>query len=80
MIEDFGDGESIFQIAEFNRGVFFGDIALLQSISRIVSAYAKGPTRLLILKPKGFLLKIRRDPTFAFELLQQMSLRVCAAI
>ena len=31
---------------------------------------------MLILKPAGFLLKIRRDPTFAFEMLQQLSFRV----
>lgn len=103
-IEDFQDGEVIFeegdvcrdlyviqqgtvrilkktpqgemQIAEFNKGDFFGDISLLQSLPRYAGAFAKGPTRLLILQPAGFLLKIRRDPTFAFEMLQQMSLRV----
>lgn len=63
-------------IAEFTKGDFFGDMALLQSIPRYASAYAKGTTRLLVLKPAGFLLKIRRDPTFAFEMLQQMSLRI----
>jgi CRP/FNR family transcriptional regulator, cyclic AMP receptor protein len=63
-------------LAEFKKGDFFGDISLLQSIPRYASAYAKGDTRLLILKPGGFLMKIRRDPTFAFEMLQQLSLRV----
>lgn len=69
-------GGHVIEIAEFNKGDFFGDIALLQSIPRYASAYARGKTRLLILKPAGFLLKIRRDPTFAFEMLQQMSFRV----
>ena len=65
------------EIATFTKGDFFGDMALLQSIPRYAGAYASGSeTRLLILKPAGFLLKIRRDPTFAFEMLQQMSLRV----
>lgn len=64
------------ELATFNKGDFFGDMALLQSIPRYAAAHAAGPTRLLILKPAGFLLKIRRDPTFAFEMLQQMSLRV----
>jgi len=64
------------EIAQFQKGDFFGDMALLQSIPRYAGAYAKGPTKLLILKPAGFLLKIRRDPTFAFEMLQQMSMRV----
>ncbi len=63
-------------IAEFTKGDFFGDMALLQSLPRYASAYAKGTTRLLVLKPAGFLLKIRRDPTFAFEMLQQMSFRI----
>lgn len=64
------------EITSFTKGDFFGDMALLQSIPRYATARASGETRLLILKPAGFLLKIRRDPTFAFEMLQQMSLRV----
>ena len=64
------------ELARFRKGDFFGDMALLQSIPRYAGASACGDTRLLILKPGGFLLKIRRDPTFAFEMLQQLSLRV----
>ncbi|MFN8790817.1 MAG: Crp/Fnr family transcriptional regulator [Bdellovibrionales bacterium] len=64
------------EISQFSKGEFFGDISLLQSLPRYASAYAVGPTELLVLAPAGFLLKIRRDPTFAFEMLQQMSLRV----
>lgn len=63
-------------LVEFGRGDFFGDMALLQGIPRFASAYSKGKTKLLILQPGGFLLKIRRDPTFAFEMLQQLSSRV----
>jgi CRP-like cAMP-binding protein len=69
------DGNQI-ELAKFKKGDFFGDMALLQSIPRYASAHASGETRLLILKPGGFLLKIRRDPTFAFEMLQQLSLRI----
>lgn len=65
-----------FEMTVFKKGDFFGDMALLQSLPRYASAYAVGPTKLLILKPAGFLLKIRRDPTFAFEMLQQLSYRV----
>lgn len=68
--------DQIIELARFDKGDFFGDMALLQSIPRYAGAYASGETRLLILKPAGFLLKIRRDPTFAFEMMQQMSLRV----
>jgi CRP-like cAMP-binding protein len=63
-------------MVEFSRGDFFGDMALLQAIPRYASAYSKGKSRLLILQPGGFLLKIRRDPTFAFEMIQQLSARV----
>jgi CRP/FNR family cyclic AMP-dependent transcriptional regulator len=67
---------AMIEMATFKKGDFFGDMALLQSLPRYASAYAKGKTKLLILKPAGFLLKIRRDPTFAFEMLQQLSYRV----
>lgn len=63
-------------LAQLERGDFFGDMALLQGIPRFASAYSKGKTKILILHPGGFLLKIRRDPTFAFEMLQQLSARV----
>ncbi|MBC7395807.1 MAG: cyclic nucleotide-binding domain-containing protein [Bdellovibrionales bacterium] len=68
--------DSTIEMAVFNKGDFFGDMALLQSLPRYASAHAIGNTKLLILKPAGFLLKIRRDPTFAFEMLQQLSFRV----
>ncbi len=68
--------QGLVEMAIFRKGDFFGDMALLQSLPRYAAAHAQGSTRLLILKPGGFLLKIRRDPTFAFEMLQQMSHRV----
>jgi CRP/FNR family cyclic AMP-dependent transcriptional regulator len=69
-------GKLMMEMAQFKKGDFFGDMALLQSLPRYASAIAQGKTKLLILKPAGFLLKIRRDPTFAFEMLQQLSYRV----
>jgi CRP/FNR family cyclic AMP-dependent transcriptional regulator len=64
------------KLAVFGRGDFFGDMALLQGGHRFAGAKAKGKTKLLVLQPGGFLLKIRRDPTFAFEMLQALSLRI----
>ena len=64
------------ELAVFDRGDFFGDMGLLQNIPRYAAAYALGDVKLLKMGPAGFLLKIRRDPTFAFEMLQQLSLRV----
>src|SRR6185312_17410869 len=46
-------------LARFSKGDFFGDMALLQGIPRFAGAYAEGETKLLILQPGGFLLKIR---------------------
>ncbi|MFA6236518.1 MAG: cyclic nucleotide-binding domain-containing protein [Bacteriovorax sp.] len=69
-----GDGE--LTLIEFTRGDFFGDMALLQGIPRFASAFSKGYSKILILQPGGFLLKIRRDPTFAFEMIQQLSSRL----
>ena len=46
------DAPSI-EMAIFRKGDFFGDMALLQSLPRYASAYAKGKTKLLILKPAG---------------------------
>ena len=63
-------------LIEFTRGDFFGDMALLQSIPRFASAYSKGNSKILVLQPGGFLLKIRRDPTFAFEMIIQLSSRL----
>jgi CRP/FNR family transcriptional regulator, cyclic AMP receptor protein len=68
-------GEEI-QLARFSRGDFVGEMALLESLPRFATAYAKGKTKVLVLRPGGFLLKIRRDPTFAFEMLQQLSRRI----
>ena len=63
-------------LAEFSRGDFFGEMAMLQGIPRFASAFSKGKSKILILQPGGFLLKIRRDPTFAFEMIQQLSARL----
>ena len=68
--------DSEIKLATFNRGDFFGDMALLQGGVRFASAKASGKTKLLVIQPGGFLLKIRRDPTFAFEMLQALSYRI----
>ena len=48
-------------------------LALLQSLPRIATVRAVGRTRLVAIRSGELLMKIRRDPTFAFELLQRMS-------
>jgi len=64
------------RLALLERGAFFGEMSLLEGLPRSATARARGKTSLLVLRPGSLLLQIRRDPTFAFELLQQMSSRI----
>jgi CRP/FNR family cyclic AMP-dependent transcriptional regulator len=68
-------GSDVF-LATLERGEFFGEMALLESLPRTATCRAVGATRLLAIRTGELLLKIRRDPTFAFEMLQHMSRRV----
>jgi len=70
--------EDEFKLAHLHKGDFLGEMSLLESQPRSASATAtaKGAVRLLAIHPGGFLLKIRRDPTFAFEMLQTLSRRI----
>lgn len=63
-------------LATLRKGDFVGEMSLLESLPRSATARAKGRTKLLAIQPGGFLLKIRRDPTFAFEMLQALSRRI----
>ncbi|MES2855510.1 MAG: cyclic nucleotide-binding domain-containing protein [Bdellovibrionota bacterium] len=63
-------------LAHVHRGEFVGEMSLLESLPRSATARAHGTTKLLAIQPGGFLLKIRRDPTFAFEMLQTLSRRI----
>ncbi len=63
-------------VAKLVRGDFFGEMSLLESLPRSATARAKGKTKLIAIQPGGFLLKIRRDPTFAFEMLKTLSNRI----
>ena len=63
-------------LATLRKGEFVGEMSLLESLPRSATARAMGATKLLAIQPGGFLLKIRRDPTFAFEMLQSLSKRI----
>jgi CRP/FNR family transcriptional regulator, cyclic AMP receptor protein len=69
------DGRAVV-LATIERGGFFGEMSLLESLPRAATVRAKGETHLMVVEPGGLLLKIRRDPTFAFEMLQHMSRRI----
>jgi CRP-like cAMP-binding protein len=64
------------RLAVLDRGDFFGEMSLLEGLPRSATARARGRTELVVLRPGSLLLRIRQDPTFAFELLQQMSRRI----
>lgn len=68
-------GHSV-RLAVLGRGSFFGEMSLLEGLPRSATARAVGAVSLLVLRPGSLLLQIRRDPTFAFELLQQLSGRI----
>jgi len=69
-------GKSEVELARLGKGDFVGEMSLLESLPRSATARAVGKTKLLVIHPGGFLLKIRRDPTFAFEMLQTLSRRI----
>jgi len=58
------------------RGDFFGEMSLLESVPRAASAFAVGETRVVVIDPGTLLLKVRRDPTLALEMLKKLSTRL----
>ncbi len=64
------------KLASIERGEFLGEMSLLESLPRSATARAVNNVKLLAIQPGGFLLKIRRDPTFAFEIMQSLSRRI----
>jgi len=74
VVKDSRRGEIL--LATLRKGDFVGEMSLLESLPRSATARAKGKTKLLAIHPGGFLLKIRRDPTFAFEMMQALSRRI----
>ena len=63
-------------LSTFGRGEFFGEMSLLEGVQRSADVFAKEDTELLCISSGGLLLKIRRDPTFALEMLQSFSSRL----
>jgi len=63
-------------LSELGPGDFFGEMSLLESLPRDADAVAVGETRLLVLNAGSLLVRLRRDPTFALEMLHRLSGRV----
>lgn len=69
-------GKNDIDLALLEKGNFFGEMSVLEGLPRDASARAVGPTRVLVMSTGALLVRLRRDPTFAFELLRRLSGRV----
>ena len=73
-----GDGADRVVMATLRNGDFFGEMSLLESLPREADATAIVRTELLVITQGGLLVRLRRDPTFAIEMLHRLSGRVRA--
>jgi CRP-like cAMP-binding protein len=64
------------ELAVLHKGDFFGEMSLLEGLPRDASAQAVGDAQVLVMTPGALLVRLRRDPTFSFELLRRLSARV----
>lgn len=71
-------GASDVELAVLAKGDFFGEMSVLESLPRDASAVAVGETKLLSISTGALLVRMRRDPTFAYELLHRLSGRIRA--
>lgn len=68
-------GREVFLTA-LERGDFFGEVTLLNGEPRHATCFALAPTILVAIRSGDLLVKLRRDPTFALEMLQRLSRRI----
>ena len=64
------------ELATLEKGDFFGEMSLLESEPRTASIIAETPCNVLVIQAGGLLVRLRRDPTLAFEMLQKLSNRI----
>jgi CRP-like cAMP-binding protein len=65
-------------VARLGPGDFFGEMSLLESLPRDADAVAVSAVELLVITQGALLVRLRRDPTFALEMLHRLSGRVRA--
>ena len=63
-------------MARLGAGDFFGEMSLLESLPRDADVVALTDVRLLVITQGGLLVRLRRDPTFALEMMHRLSGRV----
>jgi CRP/FNR family cyclic AMP-dependent transcriptional regulator len=73
-----GQGDQRTVIATLRQGDFFGEMSLLESMPREADAVATTHVELLVITQGGLLIRLRRDPTFAIEMLHELSGRIRA--
>ena len=71
-----GEGSDRAVLATLRQGDFFGEMSLLESMPREADAVAVTHTELLVITQGGLLVRLRRDPSFAVEMLHKLSGRV----
>jgi CRP-like cAMP-binding protein len=71
-----GEGADRAVLATLRQGDFFGEMSLLESMPREADAVAVTHTELLVITQGGLLVRLRRDPSFAVEMLHKLSGRV----
>jgi len=71
-----GEGTDRTVLATLRQGDFFGEMSLLESLPREADATAVTQTDLLVITQGGLLVRLRRDPSFAVEMLHRLSGRV----
>jgi CRP/FNR family transcriptional regulator, cyclic AMP receptor protein len=71
-----GEGDQRVVMGTLRQGAFFGEMSVLESMPRDADAVAVTRTELLVITQGGLLIRLRRDPTFAVEMLHQLSGRV----
>lgn len=69
-------GGTTLRLGTLERGDFFGEMSLLQDQPRSATVRSVGHTKLMVLHSGSFLMQLRRDPTFAFEVINTLCTRL----
>jgi CRP-like cAMP-binding protein len=71
-----GEAENRFVQAQFGRGNFFGEMAVVSGQPRVATAVAASPTVLLPVGKEALLEKISTDPAVALHTIQILIVRL----
>jgi len=74
-VEKNHDGKPL-RLKVLEKGEFFGEMSLMAGLPRSATVRALTETKVLVLHSGNFMMKLRRDPTFAFEMINQLCHRI----